>query len=525
MKKISMKPSQFTQAFIPIQGNRFWFKDPKKDHNWREYLYPIYDNLYRTTILKTARQVEKSTLQATKIISYNALIPHFRSIYCTPTSKQARVFSNDRLRKSLRTSKFIKRYFLDPKTVDQVFEQTLINYSTVFIGYAFLTADSMRGISGDSLCIDEFQDMLSDNVPVLREMLSASDYKIYTFTGTPKTLDNNLEKEWLSSFQAVWTIKCSGCNVRNRMDTDPLKLVGKKGIICKKCGRPLRTQTGEWMKLNPESKVAGFHINRLQTARVQLEVDWEDILSKVENYPEYRIYNELFGLSFDSSEKPISRTDIRMCSNGKMYHSINTKISRGNPTFMGVDWGENRGSFNVAVVGGFTGDMFNIYNISKFSPKIGPDALLTELQALADNFKVAAIGCDHGAGHKENLRLKDRVGINKVLELYLSGSQKALWEWSKDQTLYVLNRTDMMEKGLIIPIQQRKVCFPDWETMSKLIPFDSKRAFVDDFTSLTKEYSERSRRFLYDHNGPDDIFQATLSAKFVAHLFTQRNFE
>ena len=65
----------------------------------------------------------------------------------------------------------------------------------------------MRGLSADMLGIDEFQDVLSDNVPILREALTASDYKLLMYTGTPKTFDNHLEKEWQQSFQAVWVTR------------------------------------------------------------------------------------------------------------------------------------------------------------------------------------------------------------------------------------------------------------------------------------------------------------------------------
>ena len=156
--------------------------------------------------MKTGRQVEKSTTQSNRHIAYSCLIPFFRSVYVSPTAKQTRVFSNDRLKKTIDTSPFIKKYFVDHTTTDQVFEKSFTNRSVIFLGYAYHSADSMRGLSADMMNIDEYQDILSDNIPVLREILFASEYKIFMATGTPKTFDNHLEKLWQDSTQNIWLI-------------------------------------------------------------------------------------------------------------------------------------------------------------------------------------------------------------------------------------------------------------------------------------------------------------------------------
>lgn len=512
-KKLYIKPSNFTEAFIPVQGKKFCFEDPKKKWNWRKYLLPIYDNMYRKIVLKTSRQVEKSTTQANRYITYSALIPYFRSIYVSPTAKQSKTFSNDRLRKSVRTSEFLTRYFVDTNTSDQVFEQSFINESVIFIGYAYHSADTMRGLSCDMLGIDEFQDVLSDNIPVLRETLKASDYKLLMYSGTPKTFDNHLEKEWQSSFQAIWAIKC-GCNTYNRMDEEPIKLVGKKGLICKKCGKPIFTQNGSWIKLNPKSEVAGFHISQLQTGRIQRDVDWNELLYDIERYPDYRLQNEVFGLSFDSADKPITQSMMQVASVGQFLTKPNLAVTKNAKLFMGVDWGENKGSFNVYVIGGFIEQKFHVFHFRKFEPNVKPDQVLGAIVKVFNDFRCVAMGCDHGAGHKENLRLKDMVGADKVWEIFYA-SQSTIWKWDEERQMYIVDRTRIMD-NLIIPIQEGRAVLPD----QALAPmrFDKDRSFSDDFTSLTKEYSERSRRFLYDHKGPDDGFQATSYAKFAAHI-------
>jgi len=518
-KKIKMLPSKFTKAFIPVEGQRFWFDDPDNDWNWREYLYPIYDNLYNSMVLKTARQVEKSTTLNNRHITYSALIDYFRSIYVSPTSKQTRRFSNDRLRKSIRSSEFIKKYFIDKDTTDQVFEKTLVNKSTIFLGYAYLTADTMRGLSGDMLNIDEYQDMVSDNIPVLKETLEASRYQIFAACGTPKSLDNPLEKLWQKSTQNIWVIKCDHCHTLNRLDKNPEDMVKEKGLSCKNCGDRVNPKNGQWYSLAPKNRVAGFHISQLQVGRVLKKRHWEKFYhEKFLEYPEDKLYNEVFGLSYDSADKPLSMTKIKNVCDGFWLDKLDMDKVKKNPLYMGVDWGENKGSFNVAVIGTFIDGKFHVVHIKKFDHQESsqPDRVLDTLEELFNRFRCRVMACDHGAGHKENLRLQKRLGgMETVWEIYHSGNLQKDWAWRPDETLYVTNRTKVMD-SVIFPIQNGNFAFPPWPYMQKRQA--DGRPFFEDFTSLTREYSENLRRFKYDHDSPDDIMQATVYAKFAAHV-------
>ena len=523
--KLTMRPSEFTKAFIPIEGQPFYFKDPKKNHNWREYLLPIYDNLYKECVLKTGRQVEKSTTQANRHITYSALIPFFRSIYVSPTGKQTKRFSNDRLRKSIQTSDFIQKYFIDNSTTDQVFEKTLINRATIFLGYCYLTADSLRGLSADMLNIDEYQDIVSDNIPVLRETLAASDYKLFMATGTPKTYDNHLEQMWQESTRNIWLIPCKNCGVHNRLDKDPEAMIKEHGLVCKKCGTIVSPKDGFWYSLSPDSRIAGFHISQLQTGRLMKKENWLDFYhNKYLKYSKKELYNEVFGLSYDDADKPITISDLKECAKGEWIEKMDNSVTKRANLYMGVDWGEEKGSWNVAVVGGFVDNTFQIFYIRKFTRKESrnPDLVIKELKDIFYRFGCKVMGCDHGAGHKENLRLQEKIGFKRVWEIYHSANKKKMWDWKENELMYVTSRTKVMQ-NVIYPIQEGKMILPKWEYMSKTTEEDRK--LYEDFTSLNKEYSERLRRIKYDHDGPDDIMQATVYCKFVTHVNEDRPFK
>ncbi|MFW5895336.1 MAG: hypothetical protein ACOCT9_01200, partial [archaeon] len=415
-------------------------------------------------------------------------------------------------------SKFINKYYVDNKSTDQVFEKSFLNRSTIFLGYAYFTADSMRGISGDMLNIDEYQDMLSDNIPVLKEVLSASNYELFAACGTPKTFDNPLEKLWQESTQNIWVIPCEHCGIHNRMDTAPEKMVSKDGLICKMCQEPINTKNGFWYTLAPENRIAGFHISQLQTGRLIRPKKWENFYyNKFLKYPKPKLYNEVFGLSYDSADKPITITKMKRVSTGTWLDEIDYDVTKKRPLYMGVDWGENKGSFNIAVIGTFVDNRFHVFHIRKFDHQESskPDYILKELIKLFKGFRCKRMGCDHGAGHKENLRLQEKLGFERVWEIYHSGNQKKIWKWNSDEEMYVTNRTQVMN-SVIFPIQNKEIVFPPWPYMEKRVADD--RAFYEDFTSLTREYSDRLRRFKYDHTLPDDILQGTVYAKFVAHV-------
>lgn len=513
---VRMKPSQFIQAFVPIEGQPFKFKDEKKKHNWREYLYPIYDNLYKEMVLKTGRQVEKSTFQANRHVTYSILIPYFRSVYVAPTAKQASTFSNDRLRKSVMNSDYIQKYFFDQNCYDNTFVRSFTNQSKVFIGYAYHSADSMRGLSADMLNIDEFQDIISDHVPVLREILFASEYKIFSVTGTPKTFDNPLEKQWQDSTQTIWIVPCRSCGTYNRMDTEPEKMISREGLVCKKCKGPIDTRDGRWYSLTPKNRIAGFHINQLQTGRLSKPENWDDLyFNKFLKYPKAQLYNEVFGLSYDNADKPITISMMKAVSTGPWLDQIDFDVTQRTDLYMGVDWGEQKGSFNIAVIGGFIGGRFHVLHIKKFTnlESSNPDRVLDDMVELFHRFKCRAMICDHGAGHKENLRLIEKVGLGKVWEVYHSANQKAAWSFNDLQNIYVTNRTRVMN-AVIFGIANGRIVFPHWEKMCEKVGDD--RPYYEDFTALTKEYSETLRMIKYDHTTPDDIMQGTTYAMFGA---------
>ena len=191
-RRFGILPSEFVEASVLIrQGGRlepFSFGE-------RRYLKRIYDTPSKRVLLKFGRQSEKSTTLGNKALAFCCIQPGFRVLYVSPTNTQTREFSKDRLKEPIETCPMIAAY-TDNKLSMNVLSKQFINRSQITLRYAFLNADRVRGIATDFIMIDEIQDILMELVPVVEECAAHSEYKLFSYSGTPKTFDNALEYHW-----------------------------------------------------------------------------------------------------------------------------------------------------------------------------------------------------------------------------------------------------------------------------------------------------------------------------------------
>lgn len=145
-KIIKARKSAFVHNLIYLDGAKFSFEG-------REYLLPIYDRNDSRILLKTARQVEKSTALTNHILVKSVVQPYNKSLYVSPSHTQTRQFSSEKLKPAIERSPFIMRYLQDSQVSNQVFEKGFTNGSFIFLRSAFRSADRARGISARDLCL------------------------------------------------------------------------------------------------------------------------------------------------------------------------------------------------------------------------------------------------------------------------------------------------------------------------------------------------------------------------------------
>jgi len=530
--KLDVPPSRFTEFAIKIPAG-----GELKSFNFEErrYLRPIYDTSHKRLLLKAGRQVEKSSYVGNRILTYCSLIPYFRSLYVSPSNTQTKVFSRDRVKEPIEVSPEI-RSLTNTKLLSNILEKKFINGSQITMRFAFLNADRVRGVPADMINIDELQDVLLDNIPVIEECASHSSYKLHTYSGTPKSLDGTIEHYWSKfSTQNEWVVPCRHHGTPKNKGSWHWNIlaednIGKEGLICDKCGEPIHPMDpdAQWASLNPKPRVEkpfeGYRIPQLMVPWVE----WDDILHKQRQYSRAKFYNEVLGLSYDSGTRPLTRQDVRDNCWSKLsmqhYLEVAEKYSSGYPVFMGIDWsGGSENAFTVVCLAAYlpitSGEEFVYFYFKRFEGlESEPEVQIREIMRLIDKFNVSYVGADYGGGFWPNDTLVRQYGAEKIKKYQWVGNVKRKIKWDPQLGVprYVCHRTEVMS-DYFNAVKRRDVFrYPRWE--------EFEEPFAGDFLNIFSEYNDRLRMDVYKHapGCPDDSFHSALFCFLASFHFRKR---
>lgn len=319
----------------------------------------------RRSLFKTARQMGKTTnTGASNILNSAVLNRGYRTLFVCPRFEQVRRLSTDTIRPLVMHS-ILSGSIRDKTCDDNVLQRSYLSESKQFFSFAFLQAERLRGYSGICECnIDEAQDINWEFIPIIGETMSAvPEYGFFTFTGTPKSFDNTLQKLWEDSSMAEWIIKCDHCRKDNipSVEYHLLKMIGKTGVICAYCGKPLNCRNGMYIPrvMERHTSFAGYHLPQIiHPIHYENTHMWQELLYKLANYQPYRLYNEVFGESYDSASRLITEPELRICC-GDWPCSLERAVSVMNHydvIGIGIDWGGGGGeeglSYTALVVVG-----------------------------------------------------------------------------------------------------------------------------------------------------------------------------
>ena len=104
--------------------------------------------LPRATLLKTGRQVSKSTSLAAQGILTSVSFPYFSTLYVTPLFEMIRRFSHNYVREFIESSP-AKDLLVKESLAQNVLQRQFNNGSNMYFSYAFLDAERTRGIPAD----------------------------------------------------------------------------------------------------------------------------------------------------------------------------------------------------------------------------------------------------------------------------------------------------------------------------------------------------------------------------------------
>lgn len=519
---------------------RMFNKDKNKYENFsfrgREYWIPIYDSSADKIIAKCGRQVNKSTWLGNYSLSLCCIQPAFKTLYVSPSQTQTKEFMKDRIIGPIEDSEVLKKY-KDTKGIDNTLVKQFVTRSEILFRYAFLNADRIRGIGGvDLLIIDEVQNIIKDNIPIIEQVQFAASakYKKTYYSGTPLGLDNPIEDMWANqSTQNEWAIPChrhsylgGGKLTKQHWNviTDE-KCIGKEGIICDSCRKPItaRDPLATWVSMNPNvvKSVAepfhGYHIPQL----ISPDCKWSRVLHYMNTYGKAQFYNEVLGISYDSGEKPISRQDlIDNCDNNyneedrlslkpDFQEMLKYRIMDGEPIYAGIDWGaQTEKSYTVLTIAKYFNFGGRRYFVPFFWKRFeGPEAESTSMMQsiirLLHQYKVKYIGTDFGGGMVQNDQLMREFGAQRVLK-YQYSNPKTKMKWEPNLYRFIIHRSECMS-ALFTAIKRKDVFrFPRWE--------EFEEPFGRDFLAITSEYNPRTRIIMYQKNpaNTDDSFHSLL---------------
>lgn len=531
-RPIQLMPSQWVERFVKIKNGDTGEVDAMNFAE-RRYLLRAYNTPSRKLLLFTSRQTEKSTTLGNKLMALSGLRSLYVSLFATPSAMQTKVFSTARIDEIIDVSPLVKSLTHGALKMN-LLEKEFINRSKIYLRYAFLSADRIRGLSVNAIFLDEIQDIMQDLLPVIEETASHHKDSIYCYSGTPKTYDNTIETYWSKhSTQSEWAIPCE----RHGTPKDPAswhwnilgeKNIGLLGPICDQCGGVLDPEHPEaqWVEMNPGAEIEGLRVCRLMVPWFAKNPNkWREILHAMERYPRAQFMNEVLALSYDSGSKPLTRMEIIRCCDGRYSGDDEEQVAelgKRYALYAGIDWSGGGNSetsaYTVLHVGGYVrGDpRFQYVFRKRFEGQLAEsDEQMKELFRLLRKFNIKLIGTDFGGGFFPNKDLTNVFGPGRVHPFQYVGRLPGKLLYSKKMHRYMVFRSLVMA-DVFQAIKKQKVAFPAWAKY--------REPFASDMLNIRSEYNEAQRliQFIKVRGATDDSFHSALYCLLVSMLDVRR---
>lgn len=534
-KKIVLTRSAYAESIIRWDGKPLSLK------NYPQFVAP-YDGLYKKVCFKTSRQVGKSIKLMVDLLTDSCSIPHFKSMFVTPSESQTNKFSNLRIGKAILFSPHIRDNYIDASRPNAVLTRSFTNGSDIVFTYAMDDGDRVRGNSADHILCDETQDILLDAVrPEIKECLRESTYRRESFCGTPKTMENGLEGLWQNSTQDEWVIPCTGCNKHSIILSETQ--LGKWGPVCGHCKKYLNPRLGFWMSTNPNKDVTykGFHISRPIMFRGvaaawndqehidAAKTEWTEIMSSLsgpEAYPISKFRNEVLGVSDSMGTRLVTREMLEAAMKGPpMCEKPTPELMRDVTRLAaGIDWsggGENGFSNTVVVIlgklssGGYRVLFFKIFS------GLHPVKENEEIVAILKNYDIKGhlmIGGDAGEGNMnmDMLRSKFDNPARVVKFRYVGPQAQHYLAWHPRSLTYRLNRT-VAHDSTLMGLVRGETQFPREPKGYVDIAF---KHILAEYVEVTDARSGSHKVWRHAATNPDDFLQALIFARTTLQIAT-----
>jgi DNA-directed RNA polymerase subunit RPC12/RpoP len=213
--------------------------------------------------------------------------------------------------------------------------KTLKRFGDNFVFYRGANAESQAiNITGDVLCIDEYDRSNQNVVEIYQSRLDASEYKWKRYFSNPSAVGFGVDGLYNQSDQRHWFVQCPHCNHRSWIEFEQIEdshfvNVDKGVYACGKCKKEIYDKdriNGEWVAKFPSKDWHGYWFS-------QLMAPWKSAMEIVEiqqtSGVEY-FHNFVLGKAYTSTDLIVNRDTIMRACKPALIPKTNVAIGVDN---------------------------------------------------------------------------------------------------------------------------------------------------------------------------------------------------
>jgi hypothetical protein len=417
------------------------------------------------------------------------------AIYWLPTYSLMKDFANTKVDPLIRDNTELARAAGKTKDNYNLGLKYLYGIPTLWRGLE--SKAGVKSISGDAAVYDEFDEADLSQVKQARERLSASDVKLERELSVPTLPDYGINHLFQETDQCHWVFKCESCSTWNILEREFPNCFqqNSEGVhvrVCKKCRRDISHTKGQWVALNPKSKIRGYQISQLYSPFIT-----PDQLMKEYRTTEFmgHFYNHKLGMPYlSATDRVTSDQVLQLCEQARPMGNASLA-----PTSMGID----------------VGSKLHIVIIQRVNDKFrvlwaGEKSDFSELQPLIKSFSVRSAVID---ALPETRKSREFANVNnpKGYICFYSSHQKGSYSWNDDQKTVAVNRTESLDAGTEMLLNE-KIHLPRRD--STMEEFAKHCANIAKVAEEDKETG--SKVYVYKKIGPDHYRHALNYAMIAA---------
>lgn len=404
-------------------------------------------------------------------------------IYFFPSDTDVRDFSHGRVKEIIKYNEAIN------EAVEDVDNVNLKKVSNAFLYFRGMRSSiKMKSVPADMIIVDELDEADPNAIDMARERMADSKHKWELYLSNPTIPDYGIDTYFQQSDQLHWLIKCVHCNAWNMEDLkndflDNLKPNANTGLIelvCKKCGKPIDRNSGEWVAKYPDiTDWRGYHFSQLMNPNTDLTEFLNLYYKSLKAGKLQNFYNLKLGFSHVSAREKLEKEKIlKLCS-----LDFPNRFDEEYQNYIGVDQGKD---LHVVILHKKEDiiycEFFMLKDFEELDTMVA-QSRKTVIDALPETRKARELAD----------RNKGKVYLNFYVE-----SQKGKPKWNEKDFTVNENRTESLDSSHAMLAQGQVILPPQNETVEE---------FAEQCSNVAKKLEEDpktgSKRYVWLKTGAD----------------------